>query len=586
MGGIAGIMTGGGEAPEAQALHAMSSALAHRGPDSSGEYGSGNVAMATRRLAIGATAAGDQPLSEPGGATLVANGEIYNAGELRQNLAGADVSTASDFEPALAIYRKTGAGFARQLRGMYAIAIHDPGSGRLLLARDPFGIKPLYYVENRDGFAFASEPRGLIASGLVRPRINTASRNEMLQLQFSTGPETVFQEIKRVLPGETLVVAHGRIVERERIRALPQGGPQDWPQETAMENLDRALLDSIAVHHRAGVPSGMFLTGSVESMVLLTLMARLDQQPVLALTAVFDEKGAAADLDYARAIARAVGARHVEVEVYESDFWRYLPEIAAAMDDPAADYGAFRTHMLARAAGREVKVVLCGEGGDEIFAGYGRYRSVIRPWWRGGRTIRSKGIFDGLGVLHTHFAGWRDGIAGAEATESTPGRTDLQIAQAIDCADWLPNDLLATLDRCLAAHGIEGRTPFLDAAVTDIAFRLADGFKVHRGLGKWQLRKWLADRLPVAEPMSRRRSFAIPITAWIARQGTGLGPLVAASPGVQEICDPGAVAKLFRHGGKRQSFAAWVLLFYALWHRANIEGRRPEGDVFDCLAAK
>ncbi len=578
MGGIAGLMTGGGEAPEAQTLQAMSAAPAHRGPDSAGEYGSGNVAMATRRLAVGAPVAG--------GATLVANGAIYNARELHQKLGGAEGSTASGFAPALQLYGKSGAGFARDLRGMYAIAIHDPATGHLLLARDPFGIKPLYYAENRDGFAFASEPRALITSGVVQPRINEVSRNEMLQLQFSTGPETVYQEIRRVLPGETLVVAHGRIVERERIRALPQGGPQDWPQETAMENLDRALADSIAVHLRADEPSGMFLTGAVESTVLLTLMAHFSDQPVLALTAAFDERGAGADLDYTRAIAKATGARHVEVKVTESDFWQNLPHIAAAMDDPAADYGAFRTYMLARAAGREVKMVMCGDGGDEMFAGYGRYRSVIRPWWRGGRTIRSRGIFDGLGVLRSHFAGWRDGIAGAEATESTPGRTELQIAQAIDCADWLPNDTLTALDRCLAAHGIEGRTPFLDPAVTDIAFRLDDGFKVHRGLGKWQLRQWLADRLPVADSLSRRRSFAIPVTAWIARQGTGLGPLVAASPGVQEICDPNAVTKLFRHGGKRQSFASWVLLFYALWHRANVEGRKPEGDVFDCLAAR
>lgn len=586
MGGIVGIMTGGGQAPDGEMLHAMSAALAHRGSDGVGEHASGNVSMAARRLAIVDLESGDQPLFESGGAALVANGEIYNSTELRQALPGTNFSTAADFEPVLHLYRDKGTGFARQLRGMYAIAIHDPGTGRLVLARDPFGIKPLYYVENSDGFAFASEPRALIRGGLVLPRINTASRNEMLQLQFSTGPETVYQEIRRVLPGETLVVAHGRIVERERIRALPEGGPRDWSETTAMENLDRALVDSITVHQRAGVPYGTFLTGAVESIVLLTLMSRLNEQPVLAFTAVFAEKGAAPDLDYARAIAKAVGARHVEVEVCESDFWRHLPVIAAAMDDPAADYAALRTYMLARAAAPEVKVVLCGEGGDEMFAGYGRYRSIIRPWWLGGRTLRSRGIFDGLGVLRTHFTGWRDGIAGAEATESTEGRTRLQIAQAIDFVDWLPNDLLVMLDRCLMAHGIEGRTPFLDPAVTDVAFRLADGFKIHKGLGKWQLRKWLADHLPVAEPLSRRRSFANPVTGWIARQGTGLGPLVAASPGVQEVCDSGAVVKLFRHGGKRQSFAAWSLLYYALWHRANIEGRKPEGDVFDCLAAK
>ncbi len=182
--------------------------------------------------------------------------------------------------------------------------------------------------------------------------------------------------------------------------------------------------------------------------------------------------------------------------------------------------------------------------------------------------------------------GWRDGIAAAaEFGEAKPGRSKLQVAQATDCADWLPNDLLTKLDRCLMAHGVEGRTPFLDPRVAAVAFRLPDRLKVRRGLGKWLLRRWLAERLPVAEPFTRKRGFTVPVAEWIGRRGDRLGPLVAAQPGVREVCDEGAAARLFAASGKRQRFAAWMLLFYALWHRRHVLGLPPEGDVFDTLAA-
>ncbi len=414
------------------------------------------------------------------------------------------------------------------------------------------------------------------------------ARNELLQLQFTTGRDTIFAGIRRVLPGETVVIAKGRIVERRRLE-LPGDGdvvPQD--ESTALAALDRAFADSVLLHQRSDVPYGMFLSGGIDSSAVLAMMARLNERPVKAFTIGFSSAGAGDERAAAAQVARALGAEHVEVEFREADFWRLLPEIAGVMDDPAADYAILPTYKLA-AAVREagLKVILSGEGGDELFAGYGRYRSVMRPWWAGGRLLRARGNLDKLGLLRGELAGWRDGIAAAEVQAAKPGRTRLQAAQATDCADWLPNDLLTKLDRCLMAHGVEGRVPFLDPVLADVALRLPDELKLRKGMGKWLLRRWLAQHVPAAEPFAKKRGFTVPVGAWIARRGAQLGPLVAAQPGVREICLPDAVEKLFRDPSRRhESFAAWTLLFYALWHRRHIEALAPESDVFATLAMR
>jgi asparagine synthase (glutamine-hydrolysing) len=210
----------------------------------------------------------------------------------------------------------------------------------------------------------------------------------------------------------------------------------------------------------------------------------------------------------------------------------------------------------------------------------------MRPWWCGGRVMRARGTFDRLDVLRTRPLAWRDGIAAAEAAAASPGRTRLATAQATDVADWLPHDQLLKLDRCLMAHAVEGRTPFLDPGVTAAAFRLPDALKVRHGMGKWLLRQWLSRHCAAAQPFARKQGFTVPVGAWIAGQGARLGPLVAAHPGVAEIADPARVTALFRAAaGKRGGAGAWHLLFYALWHRTHILGLPPAGDVFDTLAA-
>lgn len=583
--GIAGLILKPGATPDPAVLEALTRALAHRGPDGRGHHVQGNVALAHTRLAIIDLATGDQPL-HAGPASLVGNGEVYNYRELRADNALA-CATGSDCEPPLHLFRRDGAGFAEHLRGMYALAIHDRAARQVVLARDPFGIKPLYLAETPQGIAFASEPQALIAAGLVAPRLREPALHELLQLQFTTGAETIFEGITRLLPGETVVIADGAVVERRRRAALPEGAPEAITEEAALNRLDATLQESVELHQRSDVPYGMFLSGGTDSAAVLALMARLNDRPVLAFTAGFDIPGAADEREAAAHAARGAGARHVTLDVTRAEVFRHLPEIVACMDDPAADYAIIPTWFLARRAREEVKVVLSGEGGDEIFGGYGRYRSAMRSWWMGGKAMRAHGAFDRLDVLRAPPRFWRDGIEAASAAAATPGRTRLQAAQALDVADWLPNDLLAKLDRCLMAHGVEGRTPFLDAGVAAAAFRLPDALKVRDRQGKWILRQWLARHFPASEPFRKKQGFTVPVGAWIAEEADRLAPLVAAQPGVAAVAKPDRILPLFRAAsGKREGFAAWHLLFHALWHRRHIEGRRAEGDVFDCLAAR
>jgi len=336
----------------------------------------------------------------------------------------------------------------------------------------------------------------------------------------------------------------------------------------------------------------MFLSGGIDSSVLLAMMSRLNERPVQAFTAGFSGTHVADEREHARHLAKATGAEHTEVEFSEDDFWALLPAIAARMDDPAADYAILPTYKLAaRAREAGLKVVLSGEGGDELFGGYGRYRRARRPRLFGGRAMRERGVFDGLGVLRQHPDGWRDGFARSERDAAVAGRSKLQSAQAADCADWLPNDLLGKLDRCLMAHGVEGRVPMLDLKLAGFAFGLPDRLKVRRGLGKWLLRKWLQTALPASRPFSRKRGFTVPVGEWIGGRGRALGELVARQPAIDEICDANAVKDLFaaagpgngQKAGQKAGQAAWVLLFYALWHRRHIQGLDAEGGVFDVL---
>jgi asparagine synthase (glutamine-hydrolysing) len=587
--GIAGFMTADGAPAPSAVLNSLLTALAHRGPDGEGRYAAAGIGLVQSRLAIIDLVTGDQPLYGPNGSVVICNGEIYNYVELREDFPGANFQTSSDCEPLLWLYDRDKAVFARSLRGMYAIALYDPTEATLFLARDPFGIKPLYYAETAQGLIFASEPQAILNTGLIPRRARTEAISELMQLQFTTGRETIFAGIKRVLPGETLEVRRGKVVGRHRITAVPEGEPERISEADALARLDAAMMDSVKVHQRSDVPYGMFLSGGIDSSALLACMAELNETPVRAYTAGFPGADASDEREHARRVAQALGADHVEVAVTGDVFWSRLPAVVAAIDDPAADYAVVPTYLLAERAAKELKVVLCGEGGDELFAGYGRYRSVLRSFWLGGRTMRSKGLMDGLGLLRDPGAAWRDGIVAVERRLADTAGTRLQKAQALDCADWLPNDLLIKLDRCLMAHALEGRTPLLDPLVAAASFRLPDELKIRNGLGKHLLRRWLDRKLPAASAFDRKRGFTVPVGEWMAPRAAAVGPWVAKVEGVRSCCNPERVEQLFktaaRSRDKHTMTACWLLLFYALWHRIHIEGKPHAGDVMDTLKA-
>lgn len=584
MAGLAGIMSLDGDPPPLSFIEAMESALSHRGPGGAFHYRQGNLGMVQR--ASTPVDSGDvQPLRDPGGAALIADGGIYDTAGSDEAPQGTIPEPGADLP--LRLYRGHGTGFAQSLRGMYAVVLHDPANGRLILARDPFGVKPLYYAETEAGFIFASEPSAILATGIVEPLLVRKIRNELLQLQFTSGRDTVFLGIRRLMPGETIVVAGGRVVERRETAALPSQGPRGMEERDALAALDKVLEESVSRHQRIGLPYGVLLSGGIDSASILAMAERLAEAPVRTFTARFSNATNHDETNQAEAIALSLGADHVEVEFREVDFWCLLPEIVAVLDDPTTDYAVLTTYKLGRVAAETgLKLMLSGEGGDELFAGYDRYQGLMRPWWAGGRLMRGRGNFDGLGILRGELAGWRNGIDDAERRNAGPERSRLQAAQAADCAEWLPNDLLIKLDRCLMAHGVEGRAPLLDPRVAALAFRLPDTLKIRKGLGKYLLRKWLSERVPAADALSGQRGPGVPIDAWIARRGAQIGPLVAQQPGIREICFPDVVEKLYLNlNGKREGFAAWSLLFYALWHRHHILRLKPGPDVFSTLSA-
>lgn len=594
--GIAGIMGRKGTLPAPGLLDLFDQSLTHRGPDGRGDYAVANVAMIQRRLAIIDLKTGDQPLYSGNNEkplALIGNGEIYNYIELRQESAGFPFRTHSDCETPLALYSQDGLSFPNRLRGMYALALHDQAAQRLVLSRDPFGIKQLYIVETDSGLAFASEPQALIAAGLAQPEIDSAKRQELLQLNFTTGPDTVFKSIRRLLPGETIVVEGGRIVSRSHEPAFPLSPPVSISPEEALKTLNRVLEQAVEVHQRSDVPYAMFLSGGIDSSAILALMSRLNAQPVTAFTAGFPGTAVADERNLARDVAKTCNAEMVDVAIGVEDFWNNLPTIVAALDDPVADYAIIPTWLLAKAARRQgFKVVLSGEGGDEIFAGYGRYRAALRPW-PFKKPLRSRGVFEGLDLLNGNISpdpkAWRKTLLQDEHDLGERPLTALQRLQALDCRDWLPHDLLIKLDRCLMAHGVEGRTPFLDKDVAQFAFTLPDNLKLQRGVGKWILREWLSKHLPVAQPFSRKRGFTVPVGAWMAHHGKMLGEALAHQTAIKEIAKPDTVRTLYADPrlatDQRLAQAGWNLLFYALWNRRHIQGLRPDGNILDCLTS-
>jgi asparagine synthase (glutamine-hydrolysing) len=600
--GIGGYFLRPGGAAPADTLDRMERALAHRGPDGSGRYADSRAGLVHTRLSIVDLAKGAQPFIAPGedgGQVLVANGEIYNHAALRQShCAGYDFTSNSDCETLLALWVRHGTDVVRQLRGMYVAALYDPARDEGLLIRDPFGIKPLYICETADGLFFASEIAALRAIGLGDAPPDQSKPDPthaacIIDRQFAPDGLPAFPMIRRVAPGEILIIRGGRIAERFADRPLA-AGMTDRVAPT-IDAFEAQLHNTVEAHLMADVPLGLFFSGGVDSSAILAALADLRardgrSEPILTYTVRFDRSGDD-ETGLAASLAASEGAEFVDVPYGKADFLADAGRAAMACDDAVADYAILPTLHLARRAAQDVKVVLSGEGGDEFFAGYGRYRAGLRALGakfptRPGPALRA-GLF-GDDVARQLAARYD------RASANMPGlllrladrRAALAALQHHDIDDWLPNDLLIKLDRCLMRHGLEGRTPFIDRQMSAYGFHLPVAAKIGRKGGKHLVKSWLERRLPACRPFARKRGFTVPVGGWIAEESQTLAPLVARQDGVAELISADKARAVIASADGRGGLLAWRLLFYALWHQIHCRGVDAEQPLADILAAR
>lgn len=548
----------------AQDIAAMTAALGHRGPDGQGRYDSPDRRYRAGfvRLAIIDLVTGDQPLADKEDRfVLMGNGEIYNYRELRALPAcrGYPFRSQGDMETILPLMAAEGEAFIHRLNGMFALALYDAREHSLLLARDRLGIKPLYWAPLANGgIAFASEPKALFAAGLVTTTIDDAAIGCYLAHGWIPAPGTLYKNIRKLPPGHFLKIdRQGRVAVERYWRPSPAPNPPSTIKEAA-EKMTALLRESVRLQLRSDVPLGVLLSGGIDSGLIAALAAGALDRPLRAFTVRFE--GAAYDeTPLARATAAHCGARHTVLDVPSRGIGDLLPRVAWYCDEPLADASLLPNHLIEEALGREVAVVLNGTGGDELFAGYGRYfpSSVERLYRRFPAALR-RGLIEPLAERISPLVAWK--FARAEKFESAPGgylhdHTTLfpaplrralgfggaapeaaASAQArafaefegpaasgalyADLLTYLPEDLLLLLDRTSMAFGIEGRVPFLDHRLVEAALAVPAEIRAPGGRQKHLLRHMAASLLPASVAAAPKQGFAAPVAAWMTPELT------------------------------------------------------------------
>jgi asparagine synthase (glutamine-hydrolysing) len=620
--GICGIASTNGSAV-ADRVAAMSATLVHRGPDSFGEFSDGDIALAARRLSIIDLETGDQPITnEDGTLHVVQNGEIYNYRELRRELeraGGHRFRTQGDTEVLLHLYEEHGDRFAERLRGMFAIAIWDARRRRLVLARDRFGIKPLYYRATDGELAFASELRAL-----PRGEIDPDALEAFLAFNSIPAPLTIFREIRKLPPGHLLIWEDGRVDVRRFARPAPVEELREDEEAELVEELRSRLHDSVRAHLVSDVPVGVLLSGGVDSAFLAALAAEESSEALRTFSIGFEERSFD-ELAGARLVAERYGTQHREL-VLRPDAALLLPALADAFDEPFADSSALPTYLVSQLAANDVKVALSGEGGDELFGGYYTYAADLLAARVGGLarlagplverlpTSTSRASFDykakrfvraaHLPPLERHH-GWKEIFSPDLRAELTGGRSafdpvdilrdryretegsdELARLQDVDLGIYLVDDLLVKTDRASMAHSLEARVPYLDTVVTNLALALPTRHKI-RGLAKKVLlRKAAAPLLPREIVHGKKRGFSIPAAAWLRGE---LEPFARETLSRETLhrqgfFSPEVVARLLDDhvaGREDRSRQLWGLLAFTLWHERHVErtpreASRPE----------
>ena len=619
--GIAGVDARRGiDAPR---LNRMRDVLRHRGPDGEGTFLDGSVGLAHRRLAIVDVAGGHQPMAnEDGSVWIVFNGEIYNHAALRPGLEarGHVYRTRSDTETILHLYEEDGERCVEKLQGMFAFALWDRPRRRLLLARDRLGIKPLYYAVTRDELLFASEIKALLAAG-VPAELERSLLPEYLASGFVAGEETLFRGVRRLLPASTLTWTPERGGQIRRYWRLPGPGLDDGRglAERAADVRER-LAEAVRSHLMSDVPLGLFLSGGVDSSGLLALMAPMVKEPVRTFAVGFAEREAN-ELGYARLAARSAGAEHREVVLSADEFFASLPRLVWHEDEPIAFPSSIALYFVSALARKHVKVVLTGEGSDELFLGYNRYRvnawneRLGRPYWAAApaglrealrrlavalprplrryaqrsflaldpgprllfwenfavfsRPLREQ-VLDGRGPEGS------DPFAQSLKCYAEAGGGTLDRMSRADLQTYLVR-LLMKQDQMSMAASIESRVPFLDHAFVEHAVAIPGRFKLRGWQTKAVLRAALKGLVPPEILTRRKMGFPVPVGRWLRGpfwplvEEFVLGPR-ALSRGLFEPAALRRLAMEHRTGAAAHGDRLWLLLNLEVWQRVFLDG--------------
>jgi asparagine synthase (glutamine-hydrolysing) len=596
----------------------MCRAIRHRGPDDQGIYTSAPAMLGMRRLSIIDLEGGRQPIqNEDGSIWLVFNGEIYNFRELRRDLEarGHVFRSHCDSEAIVHCFEEYGAECFTRLRGMFAIAIWDARDRSLWLARDRLGKKPLYYVHSEKGMAFASEVKALLEVPWLAREVVPEAVWDYLVLGYVPAPGSIFRGVSKLRPGHYLVYRAG-VLSDHRYWELAFGPKWTTSEEDLADRLAEILDEAVRIRLVSDVPFGAFLSGGLDSSLVVTLMERHLQQPVKTFSVGFNENEFS-ELDDARRIARHVGSEHHE-HVAEPNAVALLHDLVWYLDEPFGDSSGIPTFLVAQLARSRVKMVLSGDGGDELFAGYDRYQKyrVVRslrrlPQWLGTDGLRLLGrmipgptgrraqwlayraglpypddylsgvalttpeIAAGLlgpRVVERQFAGVREAFFDRNAP---PG---LDQVMAGDIRTYLADDILVKVDRLTMAHSLEARAPLLDHQLVEFAARLPLSLKLRRASGKHLLRAVAQRLLPPASLRKRKHGFSIPLARWLRND---LKELVVDILGSRQFRERGvfdattALAHAQSHfdGTADRGELLWSLLTFELWARRFVDGK-------------
>jgi asparagine synthase (glutamine-hydrolysing) len=596
------------------ALEAMTESLRHRGPDSAGYWEGDGVSLGMRRLAIIDIATGEQPVfNEDRTVAAVFNGEIYNYIELREELrqAGHRLYTDhSDTEVIVHLYEQYGLDFLHKLNGMFAIALWDVRRGRLVLARDRIGIKPLYFAKLRGGVAFGSEPKALLAHPDISRAPNFAAIHHYLSFKNVPAPLSAFRDIEQLGAGE-LAVCDGNTVERRRWWRLEFGNVSDVDEPEAARQIRALLQDSVRLQMRSDVPFGAYLSGGVDSSSIVALLVRLGAKQIKTFTMVYDDDFPNKDNDrrLARLVAQEYGTEHHEHRVTFNDLPEKLDQVVCAFDEPFS--GVISTYFITQSIAQHVKVAISGDGADELCASYLAHRIAaplaayaagrndptdLVPFendlprlaalvGRGGEAAQRMGLYllddeqkNELYSAHMKAAveGLRTETLVRETLEACNTTDPLNRALFVDFQTLLPDQVLAFVDRLSMAHSVEVRPPYLDHRLAEFVASLPGNIKIKAGRVKHILKEAVADLLP-AEILARpKEGFIMPINEWLigSLKDYVLATLTQERLARHDLFRPDAVRNLLEShysGAANRGNQIWNLLMLQLWWERYVD---------------